>query len=216
MIKANIRTFEIKKDMEGAVRCFNEGFEHILWPSIKHAKPSLHEDFIKFFYKMSTDCFVAEVDGEICGIIFGAAPFKIKGILNAILFYLLYVIPKGLVNGYGMNWLAYKHFYQLIYGYLPFFFLHPNRWPTCEVALFTSANKYRSRGLGRSLMDRFVGTVRARSYDGTSVCTDTALSYRFYEVYGFELEKSFIQRSYKYSIPVKSFEALIYYLKIKQ
>jgi GNAT superfamily N-acetyltransferase len=214
MIKENIRAFEIKKDMEGAIRCFNEGFEHILWPSIKYAKPSLHEDFIKFFYKMSTDCFVAEVDGEICGIIFGAAPFKIKSILNAILFYLLYVIPRGLVNSYGMNWLAYKHFFQLIYGYLPFFFLHPNRWPMCEVALFTSINKYRSRGLGRRLMDRFISTVRAGSYEGASVCTDTALSYRFYEVYGFELEKSFIQRSYKYSIPHISFKALIYYLKI--
>jgi ribosomal protein S18 acetylase RimI-like enzyme len=216
MIKTNIRAFNKNKDMEGAVRCFNEGFEHILWPSIRHAKPSFHEYLVKFFYKMSTDCFVAEVDGEICGIIFGAAPLKIKGLINAILFYLLYIIPKGLVNGYGMNWLAYRHFFQLIYGYLPFFFLHPNRWPMCEVELFTSINKYRSRGLGRSLMDKFVDTVHARGYEGTSVCTDTALSYRFYEAYGFELEKSFVQRSYKYSIPDKSFTALIYYLKIHQ
>jgi hypothetical protein len=73
MIKTNIRAFNKNKDMEGAVRCFNEGFEHILWPSIRHAKPSFHEDLVKFFYKMSTDCFVAEVDGEICGIIFGAS-----------------------------------------------------------------------------------------------------------------------------------------------
>ena len=216
MIKTNIRAFENTKDMKGAVRCFNEGFDHILWPFIKHAKPSLQEDLVKFFYKMSTDCFVAEVDGEICSIIFGAAPFKIKSMINAGLFYLLYMIPKGLVNGYGMNWLAYRHFFQVTYGYLPFLFLHPNRWPICEVALFTSINKYRSRGLGRSLMDRFADTVRARSYEGTSVCTDTALSYHFYEAYGFELEKSFIQRSYKYAIPDKSFTALIYYLKISR
>ena len=76
MIKTNIRAFENTKDMEGAVRCFNEGFDHILWPFIKHAKPSLQEDLVKFFYKMSTDCFVAEVDGEICSIIFGAAPLR--------------------------------------------------------------------------------------------------------------------------------------------
>ncbi|PKN37204.1 MAG: hypothetical protein CVU62_11415 [Deltaproteobacteria bacterium HGW-Deltaproteobacteria-2] len=216
MIKTKIRAFDKEKDLESAVLCFNEGFDHILWPSIKHAKPSLHEDFIKFFYKMSTDCYVAEVDGEICGIIFGAAPFKIKDILNALLFYLLYVIPKGLINVYGMNWLAYRHFFQLIYGYLPYFFLHPNRWPMCEIALFTSIKKYRSRGVGRALMDQFVDTVRARGYEGTSVATDTALSYRFYEAYSFELEKSFVQRAYKYSIPDKSFTALIYYLKIRQ
>lgn len=214
MIKTNIRAFDKEKDMDGAVLCFNEGFDHILWPSIKHAKPSLHEDFVKFFHKMSTDCYIAEVDGEICGIIFGAAPFKVKGIINSLLFYLLYVIPKGLVNGYGMNWLSYRHFFRLIYGYLPYFFLHPNRWPMCEVALFTSTKKYRSRGVGRALMDRFVSTVSARGYEGTSVSTDTALSYRFYETYGFELEKSFVQRAYKYSIPDKSFTSLIYYLKI--
>jgi predicted lactoylglutathione lyase len=65
-------------------------------------------------------------------------------------------------------------------------------------------------------MDRFVNTVNARGYEGTSVSTDTALSYRFYEAYGFKLEKSFAQRAYKYSIPDKSFTALIYYLKISQ
>lgn len=216
MIKTKIRAFDKEKDLESAVLCFNEGFDHILWPSIKHAKPSLHEDFIKFFYKMSTDCYVAEVDGEICGIIFGAAPFKIKDILNALLFYLLYVIPKGLINVYGMNWLAYRHFFQLIYGYRPYFFLHPNRWPMCEIALFTSIKKYRSRGVGRALMDQFVDTVRARGYEGTSVATDTALSYRFYEAYGFEVEKNFVQRAYKYSIPEETFTALIYYLKIRQ
>lgn len=214
MIKTNIRAFDKEKDLEGAVLCFNEGFDHILWPSIKYAKKNLHEDFVKFFYKMSTDCYVAEVNGETCGIIFGAAPFKIKGIINSIIFFLLYIIPKGLVNGYGMNWLSYKHFFRLIYGYLPYFFLHPNRWPMCEVTLFTSTKKYRSRGVGRALMDRFVDTVHSRGYEGTFVSTDTALSYRFYEAYGFELEKSFVQTAYKYSIPDKSFAALIYYFKI--
>jgi len=69
MIKTKIRAFDKEKDMEGAVLCFNEGFDHILWPSIKHAKPSLHEDFIKFFYKMSTDCYAVIENTEIMAVI---------------------------------------------------------------------------------------------------------------------------------------------------
>jgi GNAT superfamily N-acetyltransferase len=165
---------------------------------------------------MSTDCFVAEVDGEIFGIIFGAAPIRAIGLIKAILFYMLRMLPKALINLYGMNWLAYKHFYRLLYGYLPFFILHPNRWPICEVTLFTSRKQYRSRGLGRSLMDRFIEMVKSRGHEGTSVCTDTALSYRFYESYGFESEREFSQKAYKYSIPDKSFKAIICYYKIRK
>ncbi len=211
MIDATIRTFDNKKDMPGAVQCFSEGFEHILWPIIRHARPSLQKDLVTFFYKMSTDCYVAEADHRICGIIFGAAPFRLKKLINALIFYLLCVLPKGLINVYGMNRLAYKHFFQLTVGFVPYFFYHPHRWPMCEVTLFTSIKKHRGRGLGRRLMDRFVDTVRSRNHEGTFVCTDTALSYRFYEIYGFEPVKSFKQRSYKYSIPDRSFTSLIYY-----
>ena len=212
MVNATIRKFDRKKDMPGAVQCFGEGFDHILWPIIRHASPGLQKDMVTFFYKMSTDCYVAEAEGQICGIIFGAAPFNGKKLIRAVLFYMLYVIPKGLINSYGMNWLAYRHFFRLIYGFVPFFFYHPYQWPMCEVTLFTSIKQHRGRGLGRRLMDRFVDTVRTRNHEGAFVCTDTALSYRFYEIYGFELKKRFKQKSYKYSIPDQSFSSLIYYL----
>ncbi len=78
MIKAIIRPMDLKKDMDGALRCFNEGFEKTRWPHIRHAGTGLHKDALTFFYKMSTDHFAAEVDGEICGIILGAVPLRIK------------------------------------------------------------------------------------------------------------------------------------------
>jgi ribosomal protein S18 acetylase RimI-like enzyme len=210
-----VRPLDIEQDLDGAIRCFNEGFEHILWPSIEHAAPSLHRDYVKFFYKMSTDFYAAEVDGEVFALLFGAAPVRISGLLNAFGFYLFYMVPKALINGYKMNWLAYKHFFRLFYGYLPIFLLH-SRWPIYEVMLFTSRKQYRSRGLGRKLMDAFVETVRKRGNDGTAVSTDTALAYRFYEAYGFKLEKEFAQRGYKYSIRDKSFKARFYYYTLEK
>jgi GNAT superfamily N-acetyltransferase len=215
MIDTNIRPFDPQKDWDAARRCFDEGFEHIMWPSIEHARPSLHTDYLKFFYKMSTDFLVAEVDGEIHGFIFGAAPFRAMGLISAIFFYLVHMVPKAFINGYGMNWLAYKHFFRLFYGYAPLVIYHPFQWPMCEVTLFTSRKTHRGQGLGRRLMDAFVDRVRARGHAGTFVSTDTALSYRFYESYGFKLVSDYAQRAYKYSIPDKSFRELIYFLKVR-
>ncbi len=70
--------------------------------------------------------------------------------------------------------------------------------------------------MGRGLMDRLVDLVCTRGYEGIYVWTDTALSYRFYESYGFQLVKSFDMKAYKYSIPNKSFTGLIYYYKISR
>lgn len=113
-----------------------------------------------------------------------------------------------------MNWLAYKHGFQMVSGYMPYAYLQPPRWPRCEVILFALRNKYRSLGIGKILMDRLVDIVGTRGYEGISVWTDTALSHRFYESYGYKLEKSFVMKAYKYSIPDKSFTGLIYYYKI--
>jgi len=160
---------------------------------------------------MSPNSFVAEIDGEVHGILLGAAPFKTWGIIKALSFGLFYMFPKILINSYKFDFLAYKHLIQCIYGFAPWIILQPHQWPASEINLFTSRKKYRGRGMGRELMDTFFKAVKKNNQTGALVCTDTALSYQFYEIYGFKMKKKFNMKAYKHSIPDKSFTGLIYY-----
>lgn len=206
-----IRPFDKKKDFPDALICFNEGFHHILWPFIDHADSGFHLDVIRLFFMVSPNSFVAEVDDEVHGLIMGAAPFKSTGIAKALLFLLFVMGPKLLINRYKFNFLAYKHLVQFAYGAAPWLILQPFEWPMSEVNLFTSRRQFRGRGMGRMLMDAFFDVVRKNNQSGAAVCTDTSLSYWFYETYGFKLEKKFKMKAYKYSIPDESFTGLIYH-----
>ncbi len=198
--------------MDGALACFNQGFEHTLWPTIRHASAEAHRDLIRLLAALSTDLYAAEVEGQVHAILFGAAPIRARNLARCGRFIALQLLPRAASNRYRMSPLGRRHFLQVLYGFSPFMFAHPMGPRTCEIMLFASTRKHRSQGLGRKLMDAFVQTVRDRGFKGAFVGTDTALSYRFYENYGFELRSAFKQRAYRYSIPEKSFEARIYYL----
>ena len=205
-----IRPFDGKKDFENALLCFNEGFRHILWPFIDHAAPDFHMDCIRLFHKMSKTSFVAEIDGEVHGLLLGAAPFKFRDILSAVGFLFFSMVPKVLVNAYQFTPLAYKHLLRCIYGFSFFIFLHPASTAISEITLFTSQKKYRGRGMGRLLMDAYLDAAKKRGAKEATVCTDTALSYHFYESYGFERIREFNMKAYKYSIPKEFFTGIIY------
>jgi ribosomal protein S18 acetylase RimI-like enzyme len=196
--------------------CFNEGFEHILWPSLKFAGPGLHRDFLRLFYYLSKDRYAAEVDGEVCGILFGAAPLTPVLIIKFIFFLIFVLLPKGILNLYRMNWFAYKHFFMLLYGYTPMFLKQPIGKTKGDILLFTSKRKCRSRGIGRQLMDEFMKLSRGKGLRGAYVGTDTALSYLFYPAYGFTEYKTFSQKAYAYSIPGKEFRGIIYYFDFQK
>lgn len=207
-----IRPFDEGKDYPDALKCFNEGFNHILWPFIDHAEPDFHRDLLRLFYTMSPHSFVAEVDGEVHGLLMGAAPFKLVGITKALLFFLFIMTPKLLANRYKFNLQAYKHLARIaVFGAVPWVVLQPFEWSMSEVNLFTSRKQYRGRGMGRKLMDKFFDMVRENSQAGASVCTDTSVSYWFYEGYGFEQVKKFNQKAYKTILPNETYTGLIYY-----
>lgn len=211
-----VRAFDPEKDFPGALQCWNEGFHHILWPFIEHASSDFHLDLVRVLHRVSQDCIVAEIDGEVHGVLFGAAPLRFGRIFRAMNFLFFHMVPKVIVNGYRFDSLAYKHLFQCLYGCAPWFILHPFRVPISEVTLFTSTKKYRGQGMGRDLMNTFVARVRERGLAGTSVCTDTSLSYRFYEIYGYRRERTFPMKAYKYSISNESFVGLIYYYPVKE
>lgn len=209
-----IRPFDPSKDFPGALECYNDGFGHILWPFIEHADRQFNLDCIVWLYKMSKTAFVAEIDGEVHGILLGTAPFKLTEVLSSVKFSLTVILPGILLNTYRFNSLAYKHLFQCLYGFSYHVILHPFSWKISEITLFTSRRKYRGTGMGRKLMDTYLNSVRGRHLKEANVCTDTALSYHFYESYGFKLLKKFNMKAYKHSIPGESFTGLIYGIKV--
>lgn len=62
---------------------------------------------------------------------------------------------------------------------------HPGN-SDAEVVLFVVAARYRSKGVGKTLMQRFLNHARERRARRVTLQTDSTCNWRFYEIYGFE------------------------------
>ncbi len=208
-----IRDFHPATDYPGAYRAFYSGFHHILWPMLDQAEPALTMDILRLFYLAGTKSLVAEVNGEVGGILMGMAPTRLMPLLRAgaasgpFLFRLL-------TNRYHMSRLARKHFRQLCGGYAPHVYFHPVYPRLNEIALFTAHKDFRGKGYGRMLMDAFVEAAVDRGGTRATVCTDSCLSWRFYPVYGFERVRRFPLTAYRCSRPGRLAEGYIYSLDL--
>ena len=63
-------------------------------------------------------------------------------------------------------------------------------------------------------MDAWIDIVRARGYEKTTVGTDSTLSWRFYESYGFERVRDFPLKMYYHSLPGVEVRGYIYSLDV--
>jgi len=207
-----VRPFDPEKDLEGARKAFSEGFHHILWPLIEHAD-GLVEDIILTFHHMGASTFVAEAEGEARGILVGGLPFETA--------YFVKDVKLGV--SLALRWLAGSRrscarpfaracLRRVIIGYLPYEYRHPLTTST-ETFLLTSQKEWRG-GIGRVLMDAWIEESRARGYARSTVCTDSQLSWDFYERYGFKRVREFQSSAYYYSLPGEDVSGYIYSLDI--
>ncbi len=215
MNNIEIRPFSPETDLPGAYACFYEGFQHTMWPIMDNSNEQFIIDLILLVDKMSTTGFVAEINGEVGALIFGSAPVKAGNIAGMAGFSTFRMAPGLLFNSYKFNSTAYANLALLGYGFAPFLWHHPFAWPMAEVNLFTSRRSCRGKGVGKKLMDGFIAEVRKQDMQGAYVCTDTALSYHFYEAYGFSRKAEFPMKAYKHSLPGQDYLGRVYYLPIK-
>jgi GNAT superfamily N-acetyltransferase len=208
-----VRKFEPERDLEGAYKAFVDGFNHILWPIIKHADRAMVEDIILTAHRMGVATYVAEADGEARGILVGALPsetreFLRQGLLiNSFLWRWFFGAGRGMARPFARACAR-----RVLIGFLPFIYRHPLS-PSTETLLLTSQAEYRG-GIGRVMMDAWVADSKARGYRRTTVGTDTKLSWDFYERYGFAKARSFNMTAYHYSLPDDTVTGLIYSLDI--
>ena len=193
-----VRRFQPDKDLEGAYRSFVSGFHHILWPIIDQAEKRLVEEIILAMHGAGDYTVVAEAEGEARGILVGCFPYR--GNATRKLRALEGFLARFAARRYDMSPLAYKCLMQVLYGYLPFLYLHP--FTPSETLLLTSQREFRG-GIGRAMMGVWVAETKTAGWRHSTVCTDSELSWDFYESYGFKRVREFPLKSYKYSMPEK-------------
>lgn len=207
-----VRPFDPERDIEGAYKAFVGGFRHILWPIIDYAD-GMVEDIILTFYGMGARTYVAEAEGEARGILVGGLPFEPAQAANAV----------RLASGLTWRWLAgggrrrsrpfaRACLRKVIVGYQPFEYRHPMSRST-ETLLLTSQSEWRG-GIGRVMMDAWTAESRTRGYERSTVCTDSQLSWDFYERYGFARVREFPLSAYAYSLPGEDVTGYIYSLDL--
>lgn len=195
-----VRAFDPERDLAGAYDAFVSGFHHILWPLIDHADRRLVEDIILTASRAAVSTYVAEADGEARGILVGGLPFMPSQVAQ----------EAALMSSFLLRWyagpcrrlarpLALACLRRVLLGYMPFVFLHPMR-PSSETLMLTSQGEYRG-GIGKVMMDAWVDESRRMGCRRTTVCTDTELSWDFYERYGFTRVREFNLKAYAYSMP---------------
>ena len=193
-----VRELDPSRDREAVARCFSSGFHHILWPIIDEAEPRLVEDLVLAMAGAGDHTFVAVEDGEARGILVGVFMYRLnwpRKLLNIGGFGVRFMARR-----YDMSTLAYKCLWQVLYGYVPFLYKH-SLTPS-ETLLLTSQREYRG-GVGRAMMDAWTRKTREAGYHHSTVCTDSELSWDFYERYGFQRIVEFPLKAYKYSMPEK-------------
>jgi len=211
-----IRDYDPVLDIHGAYRAFVSGFYHVLWPMIDEADQRLTIDMIEAICAFGNQNIVAEVDGEVIGLLAGCVGMGPASIARGIKKSAFGVFPKLLTNRYNASRKARKHMQLVFKNYGPFaMFKMPYFKPFCEVLLFTIMKEYRGRGIGRMLMDEFVRRVKAGGGNRAVVATDTTVSWWFYPAYGFKRIISVpLNDCFSISLPGEEVTGYIYSLRL--
>jgi hypothetical protein len=178
------------------------------------ADPQLIKDIILLDHHIGSKTFVAEVEGRVRGVLVGLLqPGLATGLAAAgrALAALAKILYRIIVGRYQLNALAKKHLFQCFLNIFPYIYFHPPS--KAETILLISHKEYRG-GIGRTLMDTWIAEVRSHSFQDATVGTDSALSWDFYERYGYHRVREFNYAAYKYSLPGEKVKGYIYLLKV--
>lgn len=208
-----VRQYDPNKDLEGATRCMIEGFDHILWPIYRYAE-GVAERAVKFSAKFADKFYVAEVDGEARGMLVGSY-MDTRALYKAGLYGFTDILTPFMMGKFKLSPFARINVARLLLGFAPLAYKHPLKPHASETVLLTSQKDYRG-GIGKAMMSAWVSDSNKQGINYSTVCTDSALSWDFYERFGFDRIVEFPQRAYHYSIPGEKHTAYIYRIQTNQ
>jgi ribosomal protein S18 acetylase RimI-like enzyme len=187
--KLQIRKF----NKEDTLRCSELAAD--AWPIVSTWVPK--KDVVKFMhsyveiYKLqSTWLEVACISGNIVGFLFGRVNTDYKMIAKIKAFFSILAIGIKIISGrYGNVSKPFTLLWKFDLNELKVKRNTPKS--DGEVVLFVVDSKYRGRGIGKVLMDRFMETAKNKNANVISVYTNTEANWRFYEKYGFKKYSAF-------------------------
>ncbi len=214
--RAIVRIFDPERDLDAAYRAFFSAFHHDHWPFLDEADPDFARDVVMLCSKFATHPLVVEVDGRVGGILFGlCAGESLMPIPRGLAYSIGHLLPRIMIGRYEMSSLAVRHLLRYASDWGPYVTCHPQNQRHSEAILFCAHRDFQGKGLGRLLMDRLFEEARASGAPSVTLCTDTTMSWTFYESYGFLRAHTFpMRRAYKIAMPGETVDGIIYEKKV--
>jgi len=188
------------------------------WPAISRIVSQKNVNtfmnaYVELGYYPSTWREVACISGEVVGFLFGRIDKDVTTGKNLyILFSSLKLLLKILLGRYGRI--------ERPFTVLGKFLATESKVKECipqvdgAIELFVVDSKYRGKGIGRRLVDRFLCTAKEKDAKTISVYTDQLSNWKFYEICGFQRICSFHDDLNSY-IEQKDVEGYIYVYRIQ-
>jgi len=151
---------------------------------------------------------------KIVGLLFGSInkPHSIVEFIK-ILFSSLAFIAQAVLGGSKKSLRLHKFLYNLLLEEIKIKINRPAS--NTEIELFIVDSRYRGRGIGRLLLDRFINAARNANIRIITVFTeDKACNWQFYEKYGFKKAATFYSNFTSYLIE-ESATGIIYTLELE-
>lgn len=151
---------------------------------------------------------------KIVGLLFGSINRRHSIVeFIKILFSSLAVIAYSILGGSEKTLRLHKFLYSLLLDELKIRINRPAS--NTEIQLFIVDSRYRGRGIGRLLLDRFINAARNANIKVITVFTeDKTCNWQFYEKYGFKKAATFYSNLASYLIEESS-TGIIYALKLE-
>ena len=183
--ETQIREYDRAADHADVVRALRSAFAHNFRPLWENAT-GYGEAVLDLLDAVADLKLVVldKSDGRAGGAIFCVAPITLERVLGAASgmagFVWKYITGKVRLESEAVNFER-----ELLGAYLPLFTHYPLHNPHYEIVLFAMDERMRGKGYGRLLMDEAVRRMRARGAENISLLTDSTMSWKFYQSYGF-------------------------------
>jgi ribosomal protein S18 acetylase RimI-like enzyme len=172
------------------------------------------EPWIESSSYSSTWTELASISGEVIGFLFGTIDKqKPKGINFGGISDQLWMVGRFLSGGHG----RFRMSFSTMIGFMfTEFKLAVNRPKAdAEIVLLIVDSRFRGKGIGKALVDRFVKAAKdAGSYAIALYTDDKSSNWRFYEVYGFRKVTTFYDNISTYFVGEPA-NAIYYVLDLK-
>ena len=178
----------------------------------EQASPKVMEGYVRTFLARSNWTEVAYDSHGVIGVLFGRIGRRVENEWSESITAVIHMIPQFLfgIEGHHVSPVVLWHFFTTEFKVL----VNVPR-SDAEVNLIIVDSEFRGRGLGKTLMDRFISTAKkAGSKLVTLYTDDQASNWRFYEVIGFRKVATFHDGLTTYFVE-KDANGIVYVLDIR-